>query len=253
MEKYGFVYLWRDKKHNRYYVGCHWGTEDDGYVCSCTWMMKAYKIRPNDFKRKILARIYTTRSELLEEEHRWLQMIKPEELKVRYYNSTNRKFNHWSASERDKVRRTISEKTKEAMSRPDVRECYEEGLKTRDCRSSDPEVREKRKQSMLKTMAKKFPVEERIKRAEWGSDEFKEIHRSNTQAMWDNRTEEERKEIAKKTRLIQKKNGTELNGTDACRRANTGTKRLYKGTKYKKAFPNSNKWTQLLSEGWAAR
>lgn len=32
--KYGFVYLWFDRKHKRYYVGCHWGTTEDGYVCS---------------------------------------------------------------------------------------------------------------------------------------------------------------------------------------------------------------------------
>ena len=35
------------------------------------------------------------------------------------------------------------------MQRPDVREKYLEGLKTRDCRSSDLEVREKRRQSMM--------------------------------------------------------------------------------------------------------
>lgn len=29
-EKYGFVYIWRDRKYNRYYIGCHWGREDDG-------------------------------------------------------------------------------------------------------------------------------------------------------------------------------------------------------------------------------
>lgn len=42
-EKYGFVYIWRDKKHNRYYIGCHWGTTDDGYICSSPWMKQAYK------------------------------------------------------------------------------------------------------------------------------------------------------------------------------------------------------------------
>jgi len=32
MEKYGFVYLWYDKKHKRYYIGCRWGKENDGYI-----------------------------------------------------------------------------------------------------------------------------------------------------------------------------------------------------------------------------
>lgn len=85
-EKYGFVYLWFDKKHNRFYLGCHWGTENDGYICSSTWMMQAYRIRPNDFKRKIIKTNITTREETYIEEQRYLDMIKPEELRVRYYN-----------------------------------------------------------------------------------------------------------------------------------------------------------------------
>ena len=52
-DEYGFIYLWRDRKHNRYYVGCHWGTTDDEYICSSRWMKQAYKHRPYDFKRKI--------------------------------------------------------------------------------------------------------------------------------------------------------------------------------------------------------
>lgn len=54
MSKYGFVYLWFDRKHKRYYVGCHWGTEDDGYICSSQWMHQSIKYRPQDFKRRIL-------------------------------------------------------------------------------------------------------------------------------------------------------------------------------------------------------
>ena len=53
-EKYGFVYLQFDRKHKRYYVGCHWGTVDDGYICSSNWMRDTYNRRPQDFKRRIL-------------------------------------------------------------------------------------------------------------------------------------------------------------------------------------------------------
>lgn len=28
-DKYGFIYLWHDKKHNRFYVGSHWGHGDE--------------------------------------------------------------------------------------------------------------------------------------------------------------------------------------------------------------------------------
>ena len=95
-QKYGFVYIWYDRKHKRYYIGCHWGTEDDGYICSSSWMKRAYKIRPQDFKRKILARVYTKRKHLLEEEYKWLSKIKNEELGKKYYNKNNHHFGHWS-------------------------------------------------------------------------------------------------------------------------------------------------------------
>jgi hypothetical protein len=86
MEKYGFVYIWRDRKHKRFYIGSHWGLETDGYICSSRWMRKAYKRRPEDFKRRVVSRIYLDREALLIEEERWLAMIHPEEVKKRYYN-----------------------------------------------------------------------------------------------------------------------------------------------------------------------
>ena len=118
MEDYGFVYIWFDRKHKRYYVGCHWGREDDGYICSSGWMNKAYKRRPADFKRRIVSRVYTSRLNLLEEEHRWLSMIRKEELKVKYYNLRNHHFNHWSATEQSKL--TVGEKiSKKHRENPD--------------------------------------------------------------------------------------------------------------------------------------
>ena len=86
MEKYGVVYIWRDSKHKRYYIGAHWGTENDGYICSSPWMKRAYKLRPNDFKRRILTRVYTNRQEMFDEEAKWQNFIKDEELRIRYYN-----------------------------------------------------------------------------------------------------------------------------------------------------------------------
>jgi len=82
-ETYGFVYVWRDAKKNRYYVGSHWGREDDGYICSSPWMKRAHANRPRDFKRRIVKRVYSNRLDLYEEENRWLSMIKPEEMNTR--------------------------------------------------------------------------------------------------------------------------------------------------------------------------
>lgn len=106
--KYGIVYLWYDKKYKRYYIGCYWGTENDGYICSSSWMKKSYKKRPQDFKRKILSIIKTNKKDLLQEEYKWLSLIKEEELGKKYYNLNNHKFNHWSSDNITKS--TISEK-----------------------------------------------------------------------------------------------------------------------------------------------
>lgn len=75
MEKYGFVYIWFDRKYKRYYIGSHWGTENDGYICSSNNMRNNYNNRSNDFKRKIISKIYTDREDLLNEEQKWLDLI----------------------------------------------------------------------------------------------------------------------------------------------------------------------------------
>lgn len=94
MEKYGFVYIWYDRKHKRYYVGCHWGTVDDGYICSSRWMRQSYSRRPLDFKRKII-KTNLGREEMYIEEQRYLDMMKPEEKKIRYYNIQTKNSDLW--------------------------------------------------------------------------------------------------------------------------------------------------------------
>jgi hypothetical protein len=127
MEKNGFIYLWYDVKRKMYYLGCHFGMPNDGYICSSNRMRDAYRRRPQDFKRRIIQR-NIDKNNLLETEYKWLQLIKDEELGVKYYNLINTKFNHWTNLD-DEKRLTINEKisknTKAAMSRDDVREKME--------------------------------------------------------------------------------------------------------------------------------
>lgn len=89
--KTGFIYIWFDKKHKRYYLGSHLGTENDGYICSSTWMKSSYKRRPEDFKRRVLKRGIEKKF-LKEQEYEWLRLIKPGELGKRYYNLNNKKI-----------------------------------------------------------------------------------------------------------------------------------------------------------------
>jgi hypothetical protein len=81
----GFVYIWHDKKRNKFCIGSHVGTLDDGYVTSTGHMKRAFKQRPHTFKRRILSTHDNTFA-LREAEQRWLSMIKDSELGIRYYN-----------------------------------------------------------------------------------------------------------------------------------------------------------------------
>jgi hypothetical protein len=110
--KTGFVYIWYDRKHKRYYIGSHWGTEDDGYICSSKWMRKAYNRRPHDFKRRIISRVIEGRGDLLQEEYRWLQLISDNEIGSRYYNLTKHLNGHWVTDEEKRL--TIGKKISKA-------------------------------------------------------------------------------------------------------------------------------------------
>ena len=50
-----FVYIWHDLGNQKYYIGSHKGSQDDGYVCSSKTVLGEYKERPRDFFRKIVA------------------------------------------------------------------------------------------------------------------------------------------------------------------------------------------------------
>lgn len=131
MEKYGFVYLWYDKKHKRFYIGCRWGSENDGYICSSNWMKQGYKHRSRDFKRRILARVYTNKKDLLNEEYKWLSMIKTEELKKRYYNLHNHHFGHWTTENNINIRLKMSKSQKRRFKKPEEIEKMREIAKKR--------------------------------------------------------------------------------------------------------------------------
>ena len=124
MEKYGFVYIWFDRKLKMYYIGSHWGNIDDGYICSSKKMWDNHKYRPEDFKRRIVAKIYTNRKDTFIEEQRYLDMIKPGEIKARYYNVNLNAKEHWSANETTKkiVIEKITTNTKIAMQNPKTKE-----------------------------------------------------------------------------------------------------------------------------------
>lgn len=172
MEKYGFVYIWYDRKHKRYYLGCHWGREDDSYICSSRHMRNAYRRRPEDFKRRVIKRVYTNRKDLFIEEHRWLSMIPLEQLGKSYYNlSVQPPDHHWSTDERKY--KTVAEKVSESWQDVDLR--TQRNLKhseTMKRKFQDPEYRKKYDESRKKIDYKSFSqagIEARKSKPSWNT------------------------------------------------------------------------------------
>ena len=186
--KYGFIYVWYDCKHNRYYIGRHWGTEDDGYVCSQANMRNNKTNRPYDFKRRIVSRVYD-KDQLVIEEQRWLDMIKAKIEagfnKKRYYNQ------NLNASTPSMRGRKHSEETKRKMS---------EAAKGR--KLSD-KTKERVRQANL---GKKYSTEVNAKKGRAFSEErkaaisakMKEHYRNNSRSV------ETRKKISENSKRLHK-------------------------------------------------
>ena len=76
-----FVYMWQDKITDKYYIGVHKGSSNDGYVCSSKLMLEEYNERETDFRREILA------------EGSWDDMFELEGQLLEYFDvKNNRKF-----------------------------------------------------------------------------------------------------------------------------------------------------------------
>lgn len=168
MEKYGFVYIWYDRKHKRFYIGSHWGTIEDGYICSSRWMHKAKRRRPEDFKRRIIEIVGSDRKELYIREQYWLSMIKDVEIRHKYYNLNKSVKDPWYQHP-DKlltIGQRISKAKKGKRPNNDPQMLIERGKKISakvKGRTFSPEHREKLRQAKL---GKKQPESQCNKRSE---------------------------------------------------------------------------------------
>ena len=115
--KYGFIYIWFDKKQKMFYIGSRWGNINDGYICSSKRMKNAYNKRPDDFKRRIIKTNIDNKNKLLEEEYRWLSFIQEHELTVKYYNVRKYMFgvgnkHKWNHTDETKSKMSVYAKSK---------------------------------------------------------------------------------------------------------------------------------------------
>lgn len=211
MEKSGFIYVWMDKKTKKFYVGRHWGTENDGYVCSSVWMKRAYKRRPEDFKRRIVFRTQD-RNALVEEESRWLSMIRENEIRIRYYNlNLHNSPDLYIGKEGLKLTEKVAKATKDAMQRPEVKKKQEIGTRMRSRRyhkrkakMSPDELKllsEKRSEINYKWWEIRSPKTSRKLVLKRNSPELLEVYRKKSKELWEKRSEEEKEQVLQKVSL----------------------------------------------------
>ena len=112
-------------------------------------MKKAFKRRPQDFKRRILEHVEDNRGDLLATEYKWLKLIKDSELGKKYYNLTNHLNGHWTTDKEKQL--TVKEKLSAAQKRnfedPEYRARFMETRKNLPPQTD--ETRNKRRLSML--------------------------------------------------------------------------------------------------------
>ena len=209
MEKYGFVYVWRDRKHNRYYVGRHWGTEDDGYISSSPRLSTAQSRRPYDFKRRIVSVVHD-KDQLVVEEQRWLDMIKPEECGDRYYNRTLK------ASTPSMRERKHSEETKRKIS------------ESQKGRVMSEETKEKLRQANL---GKTLSPEVRAKIGRPFSEERKKQISETMKTHYENnpRSTETRSKISENSKRLQKEGKIGMKGKKHSKETIERMKKAQKG------------------------
>lgn len=200
MEKYGFIYIWYDRKRKMYYIGSHWGTEDDGYICSSNRMRDAYKRRPHDFKRRTI-QTQIPRETLLDEEHKWLSQIEDAELGKKYYNLRKHKWGHWSTDENKRL--TIGQKISASPKRSANISKANKGRKVSE------ETRQKLSKSVSETMTAEHRELLSKRCSGWShTDETKEkIRRAGMGRVF---TEEQRKRISESCKATKAKKKLEI-------------------------------------------
>lgn len=89
VDYFGFVYIWQDLKYNKFIIGSHYGSLEDGYTTSTGGfhVKRIFNIRPETMKRKVLQYCTVDNPEIvLKLEQKWLNLRPNIAENSRYYN-----------------------------------------------------------------------------------------------------------------------------------------------------------------------
>lgn len=147
---FGFVYEWHDAKRDMKYIGSHHGSVNSGYVCSNTQMLRAYKKRPHDFTRAILA--YSTvdnHQHTKQLEQFYLDQVSNIKDNPMYYNKKNEAEGGWSFISSEHVEKratTLKEKHKHVGLSAAEKNSYQKKIATRLARIAESGFTKKEQQ-----------------------------------------------------------------------------------------------------------
>ena len=87
-----FIYQWIDKSLDKFYIGSHIGSIDDGYMFGGIDIKREYSFRPNDFERVILSfHVVNSNTEIRNIEKEYLLRFDVEN-NDKFYNRTNESY-----------------------------------------------------------------------------------------------------------------------------------------------------------------
>jgi hypothetical protein len=155
-----YVYIWRDRLSNRYYIGYHGGF-DPNYVCSSRPMIEQYRQRPEDFRRRILAT--GTQEEMAVLEKQLIQKRK-KHLGERYYNlAISWPICKWT----DDMRQARSKLYKGRKVSEETRRKISEGAKRREKNMTVEKKKQRSDKISYKNRGKRGPQPNMKGRASW--------------------------------------------------------------------------------------
>lgn len=110
----GFIYVWHNENNNKMYIGSHYGNENDGYIGSGIYFIRAYTKNPKIFKRYILEYHFKDRKSLLQLEQCYLQKYNAAK-NVNFYNISDKagggyNLTHIPTINREKIHKDIGRK-----------------------------------------------------------------------------------------------------------------------------------------------
>lgn len=119
-------------------------------------------------------------------EQNWLQLIRDEELKVRYYNLQKHVADYWHQYEdkRLSIGEKISKSVKAHRNTPEGQANYLAGIEKKRGRKQSPEDIAKRAAGLKQAMAVKYPVEQRQQRSIKGSEEHSQKLSEASKRRW---------------------------------------------------------------------